>query len=461
MGGLAVMLKEAGFQVTGSDQALYPPMSDFLRRKGIDVRLGYSPANLDPDVDLVVIGNALSRGNEEVEAVLERRIPYRSMPEVLRSLFLDGRKTIVVTGTHGKTTTASLTAWILTQAGLDPGFMIGGIPANFDRGAKIGKGDIFVVEGDEYDCAFFDKRPKFLHYTPWIVTLGSLEYDHADIYRDFRDMVLAYKALLRILPRNGRLIVNLDDPEVEAISALAPCPVVTCSTRSEAHLSAFGIQVVHAKTSFKVVYEGQMLGECSWDLPGQHNVMNALLALAACLEAGVDAGTALKAMSSFKGVVRRLESLGVWGGVHVYDDFAHHPTAIREGIKALRSLHPKARLWAIVEPRSNSMRRKVFEAILPDALAGADRVILSGVHRTEALSPEERLDPQKVTEMLKRKGVPAWYISNVKDIARFVSTEVQPGDVVCVMSNGGFEGLQDILIENLKCLRDQQRGWPG
>ncbi len=449
MAGLASLLKERGIEVMGSDKELYPPMSDFLAEKGIEVKLGYSASNLDADIDLVVIGNALSRGNEEIEAVLERRIPYRSMPEVLRSMFLEGRRNIVVAGTHGKTTVSSLIAWILKRAGEDPGFFIGGIPKNFGTGAMDGKGEIFVVEGDEYDTAFFDKRPKFLHYPPWIVTVGALEYDHADIYADMGQVMGAFRALMRIVPRNGRLVINVDDPFLRLLRGECPCPVVTCSVGGDAHWKAEGVKVKDGKVTFRVVRHGSPLGECAWALPGNHNVLNALLALAACSEAGAEFSAAREALEEFRGVKRRLEPLGQKGGVLLYDDFAHHPTAIAKGLEALRSLHPRSRIWAIVEPRSNSMCRKIFEDELPSALRGADFVIIGKVHRGDSMDPRVRLDPEKVTREIRSTGKEAWHIKEVSEIVALVSSEAKEGDVVCVMSNGSFDGIQGLLLEAL------------
>jgi len=449
MAGLASLLKDRGIEVTGSDKDLYPPMSDFLAQKGIEVKLGYSASNLDGDIDLVVIGNALSRGNEEVEAVLERRLPYRSLPEVLRHMFLEGRRNIVVAGTHGKTTVSSLIAWILKKAGEDPGFFIGGIPKNFGTGAMDGKGEMFVVEGDEYDTAFFDKRPKFLHYLPWIVTVGALEYDHADIYGDIGQLMGAFRALMRIVPRNGRLVINVDDPLLRLLGEESPCPVVTCSIGGDAHWRADGVKVRDGKVIFRVVRQGNPLGECAWGLPGNHNVLNALLALAACSEAGVDFSKAREALGEFQGVKRRLEPLGEIGGVILYDDFAHHPTAIAKGLEALRSLHPHSRIWAIVEPRSNSMCRKIFEDELPTALKGADLVIIGKVHRGDSMDPRVRLDPEKVAMEIRSTGKEAWHIKEVSEIAALVSREAKEGDVICVMSNGSFDGIQGLLLEAL------------
>lgn len=449
MAGLAFLLKERGFEITGSDADLYPPMSDFLAGRGIKVKIGYSPSNLDSEIDLVVIGNALSRGNEEIEAVLEKRLCYRSLPEVLRALFLEGKRNIVVTGTHGKTTVSSLISWILERAGAEPGFLIGGIPKNFATGAKDGKGEIFVVEGDEYDSAFFDKRPKFLHYLPWIVTIGALEYDHADIYPDMDHIVEAFRSLMRVIPRNGRLVVNGDDPMVRNLLKDCPCPVVTCSMEGDAHWMARGLRVRDGKMVFEVVHQGHSLGDCTWALPGEHNVMNALLALAVCNEAGVEFSEAKEALEEFRGVKRRLELLAQAKGILLYDDFAHHPTAVAKGLKALRSFHQSSRIWTIFEPRSNSMCRKVFESELPGAFKEADLVIIGKVHRADSIEPKLRLDPEKVARAIRSMGKEAWHIKEVGKIVDLVSQRAKEGDLICVMSNGSFDGIQGLLLEAL------------
>lgn len=449
MAALAAMLLEKGIAVTGSDQALYPPMSDFLAQRGIPVRGGFCAGNLDPDIDFAIIGNAVSRGNEEVEAVLERRIPYRSMPEVLRTLFLEGKKPLVVAGTHGKTTTASILSWVLLQAGCDPSFLVGGIPRGLGAGYRLGQGDPFVVEGDEYDSAFFDKRPKFLHYTPWIVTLGAIEFDHADIYRDLEHMLGAYRMLFRVLPRCGRLVVNADDPLVRELAQESPCPVVTCSLNSKARWAADQIRVQKGRTHFRVLHGGAVVGECSWSLVGRHNVLNGLLALAAAHEAGLQAEVGLGALVTFQGVKRRLELVGEAGGILIYDDFAHHPTAVRAGLVALRELHPEARIWAILEPRSNSMCRSVFQGELPSAFLAADRVVVAGVHRAERIPPRERLDPEALVQAIQELGPKAWYIPRVDQIVDWLKGEVLPGDVICIMSNGAFGGIHGLLMEAL------------
>ncbi len=450
MAAMAAMLQQRGFQVSGSDQAIYPPMSDFLSLKGIQVKEGFCAKNLDWNPDLVVVGNALSRGNQELEAVLERRIPYRSFPELLRQWFLEGKRALVVAGTHGKTTTASLLAWILLRCGKDPSFLVGGIPKGLGAGYRLGEGDFFVVEGDEYDSCFFDKRPKFVHYLPWIVTLGAVEYDHADIYGSMEQMLGAYRMLLRVLPRNGRLVFNLEDPQANILARESPCHVVSCALEQDADWRADRIKMEKGGVSFRVFYKGTRVGDCHWGLPGRHNVLNGLLALGAAREAGLEAEIALEAMGEFQGVRRRLEFLGEMGGVYVYDDFAHHPTAVKAGLEALKDIHPKARLWAVFEPRSNTMCRKVFQEELPAAFCYADRVVLAGVHRAERIPQEQRMDPMAVVEAINSRGSKAWYLPAVQEIVILLADQTQPGDVVCLMSNGGFGAIQELLLKALK-----------
>jgi UDP-N-acetylmuramate: L-alanyl-gamma-D-glutamyl-meso-diaminopimelate ligase len=446
MAALAAMLQEQGLQVTGSDQGIYPPMSDFLARRGIPVRESYDARNIEDGVDLVVVGNAVSRGNPEVEAVLDRGMRYRSLPEMLRDWFIEEKRTLVVTGTHGKTTTASLLSWILYSAGRDPGFLIGGIPANFSEGFRWGRGEDVVLEGDEYDTAFFDKRPKFLHYLPRIVVLGAVEYDHADIYEDLSALLKSFRLLLRLIPRSGSLIVNSTDANAMGLAAEAPCPVVTCALEDPAAAwSACDIHTREGRTRFGVIHQGMDVSSCSWPLAGRHNVQNALLALAAAHAAGIQVEAALPALSTFRGVRRRLEYLGDYGGIQLYDDFAHHPTAIRATLVALRELYPAGRIWAVLEPRSNTMCRNVFQTALPEALVPADRVVVGAVHRAERIPPAERLDAQGVVEGLRRDGCSAWHIQKVHEIAAFLAGHAGPGDIVCLMSNGGFGGLADKL----------------
>lgn len=452
MAALAAMLQQRGIHVTGSDHGMYPPMSDFLADRGILVREGYGANNLENDVDLVIIGNALSRGNEEVEAILERGMPYRSLPEVLRDWFIQGKRSFVITGTHGKTTTASLLAWILFKAGRDPSFFVGGISKDFSSGFRLGLGTDIVLEGDEYDTAFFDKRPKFLHYLPRIVTLGSLEYDHADIYPDMEGLLRAFRALFRVIPQKGRFIINTADPRVRRLAEEAPCPVISCALNSaEADWTVQGQEVKDGAVRFRIIRLGEEVGECAWRQPGDHNAINALLAVAAAHEADVPPETSFEALNTFRGISRRLERLGTFRGVTIYDDFAHHPTAIRASLAALRELYPRGRIWAVFEPRSNTMCRRVFQDDLPAAFSAADRVLIASVHpsRGAKIPEEDRLDPEAVALEITRQGKRAWHIPEVPAMTSLLQESVTAGDIICIMSNGAFGGIQQRLREAL------------
>ena len=448
MSALAAMIKQCGIQVTGSDRGVYPPMSDFLAEKEIPVFEGYRPENLDGEIDRVVIGNALSRGNPEVEAILDRGLHYLSLPEAVRRWFIRGKRSFVVTGTHGKTTTASLLSWLLDSGGRDPSFMIGGIPKNYSSGYRLGDGDDFVMEGDEYDTAFFDKRAKFLHYLPRIATLGAVEFDHADIYADVDQIMHSFRLFLRVIPQTGRLVINRADPLVRRIAAEAPCPVVTCGLEDpEAEWSVEDIDPKDGTTGFTLARNGKAVGHGSWSMPGRHNLINGVLALAAANEAGVPPESALEAMETFQGVKRRLERIGHTNGVLIYDDFAHHPTAIRASLDALREAHPENRIWAVLEPRSNTMRRSVFQDVLADAFASADRVIVGPIHRPDMLPKGERLDPERLVRDLTRLGKNARHIGEFSEIVETIRSEASPGDVIGILSNGGFGGIHKQLVE--------------
>ncbi len=446
MGALAGLLQQAGYRVTGSDAEIYPPISTQLAELGISVLEGYHASHLEPPPDLVVIGNALSRGNEEIEAVLDRKLPYASMPEVLRELFLTGRETIVVAGTHGKTTVTSLVSWIFHHAGRDPGFLIGGVPHNFPRSFALGRPPYFILEGDEYDTAFFDKGPKFLHYRPDAVVLTSIEFDHADIFRDLEAVETAFHRLINLVPRRGVVIAAAGSETVRCCIGRAFCTVETYGFH-EGDWQATNVECRDGRTRFTVVRRGRTVGSIEMSLFGGHNVLNALAAAALAFHYGLAWQDIQSALAEFQGVRRRLEIVGEANGVTVLDDFAHHPTAIRETVRSVRTRFPARRLWALLEPRSNTLRRNVFEGALVDALALADRVILAEVYRQEKLRPDERLHPETVIEGLRQRDIPAEYSGSAEQIVASLAPRLEPGDVVLIMSNGGFGGIQRKLVE--------------
>ena len=448
MATLAAMLKRQGLDVRGSDAHAYPPMDGFLAAQGIRPRLGYDARHVTDDIDLVVIGNAVSRGNAEVEAVLARRMHYVSLPELLRDRFLRGRRSIVVAGTHGKTTTTSLAAWALVEAGADPGFLAGGIPRNFDSSFRLGGSDLFVIEGDEYDSAFFDKTAKFLKYLPFVAVVGSVEFDHADIYADLDALRLAFRRLVGLVPRNGRVLLGADDAEARGLAAAAHCPVETFGLADGADWRAVEVAARSGRTCFAVEHAGQRVARVDLPLIGAFNVRNALAAIAAAAAVGTAPQAAAAGLSTFRGVRRRLELRGVARGVAVYDDFAHHPTAVRETLAAVRETAPAGRVWGVFEPRSATACRRVFQDAFAAALALADRVVVGPVHRS-TLPEAERLSAPKLAADVAAAGVPARHLESVDEIVSVVGGEALDGDLVVVMSNGDFGGVHQRLLDRL------------
>ncbi|MEI6341457.1 MAG: UDP-N-acetylmuramate:L-alanyl-gamma-D-glutamyl-meso-diaminopimelate ligase [Verrucomicrobiota bacterium] len=444
MASAAAAMHQRGFAITGSDHNIYPPMSDFLASRGIPVHAPYHADNLRHRPDLVVIGNAISRGNPEAEAVLDGKLRYCSLPELLKEFFIRGRRSLVVTGTHGKTTTTSLLAWTLEHAGLNPSFLIGGIPRNLHQGARFTDSPWFVIEGDEYDTAFFDKRSKFVHYLPEVVVMNNLEFDHADIFPSLPDIQLSFQRLAVLVPRNGLLLANGDDPNLQPILAKAPCPVRTFGLGPSNDLRAVDIDLAPGHSAFT-------LGTARFQIPlvGEFNVRNALAVVAAARNAGIPDDAIQAAFDSFLGIARRMDIRGESGGVTVVDDFAHHPTALRETLRALRVRFAGRRLWAIFEPRSNTTRRNVFQADLAGALALADHVVVSKVARLELLQPGERLDPERLIRDIQSANVPAAYLPDAPAIVEHVAAQARPGDVACVFSNGGFDNIHDRLLRRL------------
>jgi len=451
MASLAGLLRERGHQITGSDQDIYPPMSTQLEELGIPVRSPYAEGNVPADADLVVIGNALSRGNPEVEAVLDRKQRMTSMPALLAEEVIRGRTSLVVAGTHGKTTTTSMLAYLLEEAGLDPSFLIGGVPVDFARSYRLGQGRHFVVEGDEYDCAFFDKRPKFIHYLPDVAVIGNLEYDHADIYPDLAAVQTAFVRLLQVIPRRGLLVAGIESAPLVAILSRALCRVETFALGQDANWRGDEVGPhPDGGWRFRLRAEGRDLGEWRLQLAGEHNVRNAIAAIAVAREAGVDPERAREILPRFRGVKRRLEVKGRARGVVVYDDFAHHPTAVRETLHALRTGAPAAgRLVAVFEPRSYTSRTRVFQDDFARAFQGADAVIVAAAHLPGKVPEGERLSETDLVAAIAGRGQDARFIARVDEIVAHLARELREGDRVVILSNGGFGGIHGKLLAAL------------
>jgi UDP-N-acetylmuramate: L-alanyl-gamma-D-glutamyl-meso-diaminopimelate ligase len=452
MASLAGMLKERGFRVTGSDAAAYPPMSDFLQSLGIAVSQPFAVENLSPRPDLVVIGNAISRGNAELEHVLDQRIPFCSLPQLLHDEFLRGKEVLVVAGTHGKTTTTSMLSWIFEAAGTAPSFLIGGIAENFGRSFQLGSGRYFILEGDEYDTAFFDKGPKFLHYFPDAVILTSVEFDHADIYKDLDAVETAFKRLVNLVPRRGRIVAFDRGESVERCIARAFCPVERYGAGESATWRVSNLRMATDRTSWSVEREGKNWADFHFSLAGEYNVWNATAAAAMAAGYGITPEVIGEALRTFKSVKRRLEVKAEVNGITIIDDFAHHPTAIAVTLNALRSRYPGRRLWAILEPRSNTLRRNVFQNDLATSLAIADEVVIANVFKSDAIPEAERLDIAAVAIHVGDLGRRARVIANVDSIVRMTAPEMRSGDVIAILSNGGFGGIYQKLPERLEVL---------
>ena len=451
MATLAALLKRRGYAVGGSDQNVYPPMSDFLAAEGIPISSGYAADHITADIALVVVGNAISRGNPELETVLERKIRYCSLPEAVREHFLWNARSIVVAGTHGKTTTTSLTGWLLTHGQMDPTVLIGGIALNFASGGasyRIGQGREFVIEGDEYDSAFFDKTAKFLKYLPDVAVINNIEFDHADIYADLDAVKLAFRRLVNLVPRNGLLLLGADSPHAAALREHAVSPVETFGVNGISTWAAEDITWRDGWTQFVVTREGRPFGSFESPLLGVHNVRNALAAIAVGAFVGIGPGDLADGLRTFRGIKRRLETVGVARGVVVLDDFAHHPTAVHETLAALRTGYPGRRIWAVFEPRSASSCRRVFQGEFARAFAGADETIIAGVFRS-ALPESERLSADQLVEDLRGRGQRARHIPEIDDIIATIVDEAREGDVVVLMSNGGFGGIHTRLVRAL------------
>jgi len=459
MASLAGMLKQRGFRVTGSDAAAYPPMSDFLAELRIPLAQSFDARNLEPRPDLVVVGNAISRGNSELEQVLDQRIPFCSLPQLLHEEFLRGKEVLVVAGTHGKTTTTSMLAWIFHTAGMQPSFLIGGIAENFGSSFHLGQGKHFILEGDEYDTAFFDKGPKFLHYFPDAVILTSVEFDHADIYKDLDAVETAFKRLVNLIPQRGRIVAfdgmvgdAADSASLERCLSKAFCPVERYGAGAPAYWRISSLKFEPGKTSWSVSRDGHAWVDLEFPLAGEYNVWNATAAAAMAAAYGISKEEIAAALKTFKSVKRRLEMKAQVNGITIIDDFAHHPTAIAGTLKALRARYAGARLWAILEPRSNTLRRRVLQADLARSLALADEVIVAGVFRPEALPVSERLDLPELAADIQKHGSRARLIGDADEIVQSIAPEMRSGDVVAILSNGGFGGIYEKLPARLKAL---------
>jgi len=444
MASSAAALKEKGVQVSGSDQNVYPPMSTFLAERKIEVITGYAEANLAHKPDLVVIGNAISRGNPEAEFVLDHKLPYCSLPELLKHYFIRGKRSLVVAGTHGKTTTTSLLAWVFEHNGLNPSYLIGGIPNNLGQGARFTDSEWFIIEGDEYDTAFFDKRSKFVHYLPEVAIINNLEFDHADIFPNLDSIKTTFRHFIRLVPRNGLLLANGDDLNLSELVNVTHCPVKRFGLGENNAVGAFNIRYGPTATEFEIPsfkFHTNFVGEL--------NVRNALAVVACAKHCGLKNHQIQSAFDTFKGIKRRMEVRGIAGGVTVVDDFGHHPTAIRETLRALRIRYPNQKMWAVFEPRSNTTRRNVFQTELAESFADADAVIVSQVARLELLAPSERLDPERLMADLNASGKIAAYLTDADAIVSHLAQNAQGGDVVVVFSNGGFGGIHNKLLGRL------------
>jgi len=455
MASLAGLLRQKGCRVTGSDAAAYPPMSDLLHEMGIPVAQPYSAANLDPRPDLVVIGNALSRGNPEVERVLDERIPFTSMAAILHEEFLVGRESLVVAGTHGKTTTTSMLAWIYQTAAaddpaLEPSFLIGGVAENFGASFQLRPTRTFLLEGDEYDTAFFDKGPKFLHYFPDGLILTSVEFDHADIYVDLGAVKVAFQRLVNLVPRRGVIVAWDGGENVSECVTRAFCPVARYGFSAAADWRIENLRHENGKSFWRVHHGGALWAEFEMPVAGEHNVLNATAAAALAATRGVSTAAIQRALSSFMSVKRRLEVRAEIDGVTIIDDFAHHPTAIRETLRALRQAYPGRSLWAVLEPRSNTLRRSVFERELVESLGLADQVLMAAVYQQQRIPERERLHPERVIAGLNEAETPAELCADVAAIVDVLDSRLRPGDVVALLSNGGFDGIYEKLPARLQ-----------
>jgi UDP-N-acetylmuramate: L-alanyl-gamma-D-glutamyl-meso-diaminopimelate ligase len=444
MGAVAAAMKERGFKITGSDSSIYPPISTFLEERGIPLSKGYRAANIPDKADVIVVGNAISRGNEELEEVLIRKLRYISLPEVLKEQFLRTKRNLVVTGTHGKTTTTSLLAWVLQKSGKEPSYLIGGIPRNFSGGAKFTESEFVVLEGDEYDTAFFDKRSKFLHYLPEVVIINNIEFDHADIFKDIDEIKLSFRRLLRVVPRNGLVLVNGDDKNCLDVIADCPAPVIKVGLGANNDRRVTDIEYAGDHTDFTINAQAYRV-----PMNGEYNVRNAAMSVCAAEFIGLEPKKIADALSHFKGVARRQELRGEVAGVKVIDDFGHHPTAIKQTVDALKRRYPTGKMCVIFEPRSNTTRRNIFQKDLPIALGAAEICILAPIADPHKIEEADRLNVQQVLDDIARMGRQAFLEADVDSMVKRAMEMVSPGDTIVVFSNGGFGGIHQKLLDAL------------
>jgi UDP-N-acetylmuramate: L-alanyl-gamma-D-glutamyl-meso-diaminopimelate ligase len=449
MGSLAGMLQTSGYTVTGSDQNVYPPMSDFLAQSGITVISGYAAENLDPRPDLVIVGNTITRQNPEAIGLAGLDIPYVSFPQALAHYYLDSKTPLVICGTHGKTTTSSLLASLLHAAGHDPGFMIGGLVQAFGRNFHLGTDRYFVVEGDEYDTAFFDKGPKFLHYQPHIAILTSIEFDHADIYADIDEIKKSFARLVAIMPADGCLVACLDDPLVSEVVGKALCRVVGYGLQAQLDWRLDNIRVESKGTQFDVIHQGEPYGTFNSPMPGRHNGLNSLAVIAVLDQLGIDKQKIIAGLHNFEGVRRRQEVRGVVDGITVIDDFAHHPTAVRETLMALNEAYTGQRLLAVFEPRTNSSRRRVFQKTYVESFDHADLIITREPNALTNIPVEQRFSSRELTDDLIKRGKDAHYFATTDEIIEYLVNNARQGDVIAILSNGGFDNIHARLLDKL------------
>ncbi len=450
MATLAGMLKEKGFHVTGSDQNVYPPMSDQLKKWGIEIQQGFRAENLNPLPNLVIVGNAVSKTNPEVEALLQSKIRYLSLPQAIGEFFLKEKKSLVVAGTHGKTTTTSLLAWMLYSLKSDPSFLVGGIPENFHSSYRLGKGDFFAIEGDEYDSAFFDKGPKFWHYQPNQAIITGVEFDHADIYRDLDHLMNSFQKFVELIPPNGKLFLSSDNENVLKLNSYARCPIITYGLNHESDIRAEQIVFDRDGVEFALFENRNKLGVFRSPLSGKHNLQNLLGVLALCLNLGFAPETLQAPILEFKGVKRRQEIRGVVNGITVIDDFAHHPTAVLETIDAIRNRYPNQKIWVVFEPRSNTSRRSIFQNDFVKAFLHADETIIADVFMPEKVKDVPLLNVNQLIQEIHQQGGKAVGGMKVEEIVSYLGKNVKSHEVILIMSNGGFENIHERLLERLQ-----------